>query len=369
MIEELTIDGYRCFDKFRMAGLGCINLIVGRNNSGKTALLEAIGLVSSRAHRMGVLGTLMTQRGEILPGHNERSSEAPECAIAHLFHGRAIGPRSRFSVEAFTDGTPLWVQGEIVPLDRNAGGLLDQKLPTGEHDYRGSLMAFRLKSNETNEPDIAPLTQEGGFRPERATRSYREPVPDETVPQSTFLGTDSLSAQATARYWNSIALTVEEDLVIRAMRVLEPSIQRIAVLPQFAYASMGRGGVLVKCRGMDRPVPIGSLGDGMWRMFCIAVALVRARGGVLLIDEIDTGFHYSVLEEMWRMLLHNADRLKVQVFATTHSSDCINSLANVCGGHVRGEVSMQRIEGGKPAAVAYSEDEIWAASQHGIETR
>jgi len=129
------------------------------------------------------------------------------------------------------------------------------------------------------------------------------------------------------------------------------------------------GGLLVLTRDAQRPMPIGSLGDGMWRMFCIAVGLVRSRGGVLLVDEIETGLHYSAMEAMWRLVLQTAERLNVQVFATTHSSDCVNSLAGVCRGPSPGHVTLQRVELGEDEGVAYSQDEIWAAAQHGVEMR
>ena len=76
----------------------------------------------------------------------------------------------------------------------------------------------------------------------------------------------------------------------------------------------GPGGVVLKLHGVPYRVPIGSAGDGMWRMLGLALALSNAKGGVLLVDEIDTGLHYSVMENMWRMISERAVVLDVQVF-------------------------------------------------------
>ena len=163
-------------------------------------------------------------------------------------------------------------------------------------------------------------------------------------------------------------LTPEEDTLLGALRMIEPGIERIATIGAARRRLGGypRGGVAVKLAGQR--VPIGSLGDGIWRLLGIALALVRARGGVLLVDEIDTGLHYSVLEKMWRLVHETANRLDVQVFATTHSRDCYESLAAIAhpGGH---DVTIQRIERGKPVAVAFSEAEIVQAAKRGIEVR
>ena len=115
-------------------------------------------------------------------------------------------------------------------------------------------------------------------------------------------------------------------------------------------------------------VPIGSMGDGVWRLLGIALSLVRAERGILLIDEIDTGLHYSVLVDMWRLVYETAKRLEVQIFATTHSRDCYEALASVAEAG-RYDISLQRIERGKPLAIAFSEAEIVQAAERGIEVR
>ncbi len=118
-------------------------------------------------------------------------------------------------------------------------------------------------------------------------------------------------------------------------------------------------------------MPIGSLGDGVWRMLAIAISLAVSQNGILLIDEIDTGLHYSVLEKLWHMVMKTAKDLNVQVFATTHSYDCITSLASIChaDSEAKSEVTIQRIEAGKKKAVAYDEGDIVMAAERHIEMR
>ena len=115
-------------------------------------------------------------------------------------------------------------------------------------------------------------------------------------------------------------------------------------------------------------IPIGSMGEGIWRLLGIALALAEARGGVLLVDEIDAGLHYSVLVDMWRLVFETARSLDVQVFATTHSRDCYEALAAIAEPG-RGEILLQRIERGKVDAVAFSEVEIRQAAERGLEVR
>ena len=87
--------------------------------------------------------------------------------------------------------------------------------------------------------------------------------------------------------------------------------------------------------------------------------------------EIDTGLHHTVMKDMWRFLYAAAKRYNVQVFATSHSRDCYESLAAICRDSVSGnsEVTIQRIERDREEAIAYTEQEIIAAAEHDIEVR
>lgn len=65
------------------------------------------------------------------------------------------------------------------------------------------------------------------------------------------------------------------------------------------------------------------MGDGMTRLFNIIVALVNTQNGILLIDEFENGLHWSVQPKVWELVFYLAEKLNIQVFATTHSRDCI----------------------------------------------
>jgi len=108
----------------------------------------------------------------------------------------------------------------------------------------------------------------------------------------------------------------------------------------------------------------------MWRMLVMAIAITQCRGGVLLIDEIDSGLHYSVMSDMWRLIFNTAKELDVQVFATTHSYDCVYSLAHICAdADEQNPVTIQRIEPGRSKAIPYAQNEIRIAADREIEVR
>jgi hypothetical protein len=188
-----------------------------------------------------------------------------------------------------------------------------------------------------------------------------------------FVSSEMLTADELLALWNEVVLTSAEATVVGALQFIDPAVDRIAVQVTTAgtyYGRGSRGGFIVKRRGVERPVPIGSLGDGIWRMLVIAIAITQSRGGVLLVDEIDTGLHHSIMSEMWQLIYNTAKELDVQVFATTHSYDCVYSLAPLCASaDEQNPITVQRIEPGKSAAIPYALNQVRIAAEHQIEVR
>jgi len=89
------------------------------------------------------------------------------------------------------------------------------------------------------------------------------------------------------------------------------------------------------------------------------------------VDEIDTGLHFTVMSDMWKMLWETAKRLNVQIFATTHSNDCWTSLADIANAENPSEdgITIHRIEKDKPKSIVFTERQIAIAADRHIEVR
>ena len=118
-------------------------------------------------------------------------------------------------------------------------------------------------------------------------------------------------------------------------------------------------------------MPLRSLGDGMVRVLGIALALVNVINGILLIDEIENGLHYLVQPDLWRLIFQTARQLNVQVFATTHSWDCIQAFQQVAQEDTESEGMLIRLEAkdGNIAATLFDEEELGIATREQIEVR
>lgn len=369
MIKSINIQGYRGFSEFEMTGLARVNLLVGTNNSGKTSSLEALYLLASQGDPYS-LWRVLWRRSERLPEAPNRPS--PELDICHLFTGHDLRMGSKFVLSA-DNQTPgrnvTFTIGEVGEEPRTKPAVVREGLVVP------SRFGLHIKGNPVPAATVIALSRNGGLTSDslEVPRRLRRNVDEDNIP-SQFITAESYSGTELVSLWEGVSLTSNEERVLDALRLLEPTIEKIAsisVTPSYYDGGNQRGGFRVKFKGVERPVPIGSLGDGIWRLLVMAIAIARCKDGLLLIDEIDTGLHYSVMTAMWRLIYGAAKELNVQVFATTHSNDCIRSLAEVCCSEEDAgkNVTLQRIERGRKKSVAYTPKEIEVAAARGIEVR
>lgn len=79
--------------------------------------------------------------------------------------------------------------------------------------------------------------------------------------------------------------------------------------------------------GLSNRIPINMLGDGVRKFLSLIVALHDSANGILLVDEIDNGLHFSSMQKLWEIILEAAESYNVQLFATTHNIDSLKGLA------------------------------------------
>jgi hypothetical protein len=240
------------------------------------------------------------------------------------------------------------------------------QIDLGESGPSGQFLEAQATSDYADETwGQTYLGMDGGLSVELDSRLLR----GESEHTCEFVALTSPFSESLALGWSTVALTPQQGTVEDALRLIEPGLEQIAFVQD---ATLPEGVFKVKLKDQQAPVPLGSMGEGMSRLLALTIGLVRSRNGILLVDEIDTGLHHSVMGSLWKAILETAIKLDVQVFATTHSWDCVAALAQICGDPKsvsEQNVAMHRVERGKSETIRYSEPEIMSAIEQGIETR
>ncbi|MGL4422340.1 MAG: AAA family ATPase, partial [Gemmataceae bacterium] len=173
---------------------------------------------------------------------------------------------------------------------------------------------------------------------------------------------DSFQVEQLLLIWDRILMNGLEEMVAAALRILESRVQSVHFITN---------GVIVGLKDQEQRVPLGSLGDGMRRMLTLAMNMAVTRGGYLFIDEIDTGLHYTTLPNMWKLVIEQANAANIQVFASTHSRDCLTALAELCEERpdLQEHVSVHTIDTRVPHSVRYSGEQVVRMERHGVDPR
>jgi AAA15 family ATPase/GTPase len=379
MLKSLVIKNFRLLADFEVAKLGRVNLIVGKNNSGKSSVLEALRIYAGNAHQ-----ELLEK---IAQGHDEKYfldknvKEGIEVPLPYedLFTGRKFPKEAKPIVigeleneNALKIYHAYSVEEDLIAINKE-GNKETIKRPvsitnlelTEHRRIVGEGLLIKKKGDAVSidfnviSPDLRRFATVGN------------PLP------CSFIPTQLIPMNELADHWDSIALTEVEETVKDAMRIILPEFEAITFVNELSYSDNSiRRMAKVKINGLARPVPLNSLGDGMVRILQIALKLVTAKGGFLLIDEFENGLHYSVQEKVWALLFEMAQKLDIQIFATTHSWDCIESFSKIAASNLSSQGVLFRIgksakasDRGRVIATVFDESELQTITQADMEIR
>lgn len=326
MLPSLHISGFKGFSTIQIPRLGRVNLIVGKNNAGKTSLLEAIYLYATQGSPNALLQVLWNRhelRSWVATKKVEPDYVDPNpAAFSRLFHGCyaishiqspiLIGPTGspdeQLSIEFGWDNVEIDDRGQTAfPLfDDSSDNRPVLDIEIGRH-RRGRIML--------------DLVWNGGYRQQLRHRWTRR----DTSAQCVMVPSAGFEDERLAWLWDSVAATDVEEAILDALRLVDDRVERLYFVRDDFNGRLHDRTAVLKLKDVPGPVPLRHLGDGMNRVLGILLAIAKSKGGVSLVDEFENGIHYSVQADFLKLIFKVASNLNVQVFATTHSWDCIQA--------------------------------------------
>ena len=370
--DGVRLRGFRAFRDLSIQGLGRVNLITGRNNTGKSSVLEALRILTTTA-ALDVICDILRHREEDGVGADEEiRSPDPESLlqVSGLFHGFQQPSGSPEPITISSNGrsgpTTMTVRLDWFSQERDSVG--NYRLVPLAHDLFGDTNGIAALVVETGDERLThPLDR---FRRYLGRSRHVRPVLSNGRSTScTFVS--PYAGEGTAMWeplWDRIALTDDEKDVVEALHIIAPTISGVnMVRDKSAFRSRT---AIVRADDIAQPVPLRSFGDGLNRLFGIILSLVNARGGFLLIDEFENGLHYSVQLDTWRTVFRLAQSRDIQVFATSHSWDTIEAFQRAAAeAPANGVLVRLARRNDEIVPTVFAEDELAIATRDKIEIR
>jgi AAA15 family ATPase/GTPase len=380
MLDSINIKNYRNLKDIRLTSLGRVNLITGRNNTGKSTLLEAIAIYATKAD-LSFIYQLLGDRGEDFRQmeSNKNVIEANIKAISSLFTDRIIGFEKSDAISISSNENTLFGIEEF--LEKSVGIRFVRYFDKVQLPDKGSINTL-IRTERSVVENIADNQLEAykiGLEIRAGRGSYILSL-DEDRPyrfgfkgfgnneRLEFIRTRNIDRDINGRLWDNIILSEKEQYVIDALRIIEPNTERIA----FIEEQRKERSAVIKLTNNNSNVPLKSMGDGINRILTIILALVNADGGFLLIDEFENGLHHTVQEKLWDIIFNLSNKLNIQVFVTTHSEDCISGFDNILnspGNSLDGKLIRLDNNNGIIKQVEFDAKELKIANEYDIEIR
>jgi len=369
-IANLSIERFRSLRQLKLEGLGRVNLITGRNNSGKSSVLEALRILASDASP-SVLYEILRYREENLSDSDEPSrivgAEAPT-QISSLFPGFPPLDKIQEPIVIASNGS-----NSPLRLSLSLGWFSEQRDPEG---FRRLIPQQTQLFSET-EAIPALVVEAGSARRiiplENLRRLSRRGLQSSAIeePRIACAYVSPYGSEHTAAFgplWDKIALSDREHDVVDALRIITPDIEAVSMVG--GEGSRQPRMAIVKAKGQPRPLPLRSFGDGLNRLFGIVLSLANAKNGLLLIDEVENGMHHATQADVWRAVFRLSKRLNAQVFATSHSWDSIEAFQKAAAEDAEDGVLIRLSRrGDEVIPTLFREDELAVATRDRIEVR
>jgi hypothetical protein len=328
--RSIRIEHFRGFSTLNVSGLRQFSLLTGKNNVGKTAVLEGLFL-----HAGALVAADLPLRLDLFRGMEPvaRFSMATS-PWDSLFYRYDVSHPVRLSAD--TSEQHNW----SVTLTRLPPEQLPRKvdeLPaaaeTSSVDSPGSPVgAIRVEERFGNSRRRATqVMTRNGFIQQAEVFPTRKIV--------AYFSGAARTANDDVQRFSDLQVENREEEVVQAIKVIEPRIRKIDI-------SLAAGQPRLHADiGLGRSLPLNLLGEGTARVMSFILA-IRAAGerGVVLIDEFENGIHYSALAPVWRTLASDAARSGVQIVATTHSDECVRAAQEGLGSLGISDFALFRLE-------------------------
>ena len=364
MFESIRVRNFRILDDLEIGQLSRINLIAGRNGSGKTSLLEAVFLLAGAGNPHLAVNANVIRINRRSDARSDEQISLVEveglwkALFSNLEISRAIevtgdyAPLGRLTLKV-SSGRPRSTE---IPL-----GSLGEGAVTNMPDERSLTFRYARPEDVDVEGHIRMKGKEFEVHIKEQGFDVEQPVAN--VPFSaSLLRSWTLNVQEDAVQLAQLRREKRGHVLLEALRVVEPSLQSIE------DNSAGGSPMIWGDVGLSELVPLPVMGEGMTRIARLVLAISSTQDGVVLVDEIENGLHHSILPKVWEAVDKAARQFNAQIFATTHSLECVRAAHEALGPDGFGLHRLEVIDS-KSRCVTYDPQSIDSAVLHSMEVR
>lgn len=319
MIDDLFLENFRCFERLELKKLPRVNVIVGENATGKTALLEGLWFAAA-----GTPESLMRLRafrgyweGQLAISTDRRAYEGLWRECFYKFdYTKAIVAKIVGSAACSRETKVSYSLEGVVPLN--------VQLPNERPDL--------LQDTYSQVPLVFSGTDANGrdfkYRADLTPRGVYFDARLQMVPAVYFPSSTRTPQRETAERFTAIDVGGELGKLVATINKPFPFIKGLSL------GSHGGSSVIyTQVAELKEKIPIGVVSNGIEKLVNILLGITASTNGAVLVDELDGFVHYTKISDVWAALREFADAYSSQLFVSTHSAEWLTALLPVLKGH------------------------------------
>lgn len=326
MINKLSIKGFKGLREINLPKLTKITLLGGRNNVGKTSLLEALFMFFDRLNPQMILRQYAQRGVGVVPLE-------PDTTLAPVFFNYDTARQIVISVSM--DNIEETMELKFNP------------------NYAPPILHSRAKDSRQIETDQRPLPSYSLDVTFHKTGTRKQIYHFWVGPEGVGIHTDShpsrspqvifltarahSSAKEDAERFGKLDILGKQDRILKCLKIIEPELKALSSITLPGGTSLVHGDI-----GLTRKIPLAYMGEGMSRLLSIILGV--ANSNILLIDEFENGFHYSVMTKVWEAIGEAALEFDCQVIGTTHSYECLQAAFKAFKGQMEQNFTFVRLD-------------------------
>ena len=331
MISKLNIEGFKGINELEIPKLSRVTLLGGRNNVGKSSILEALFMFHDRLNPHMILRQFAGRGVGTI-------TIDPESMWTPIFHN--YDSQKAITISAIVDGEE---EEMVIKFNRNY-----VPAPIPENLVRPGIKPMQIRTDQKREPQYSLdiVYNDASMKDQRTHLLMGINGPSLQIDNAEMkkrlailLGARMLvNPEEDAQRFGQLDIINKQEEIVEFLQIIEPKLKSLSSVA-IGNISLIHGDI-----GLSKKIPVAYMGDGVSRSLSIILAIATSRNGIVMIDECENGIYHSIMPKIWEAITKAAREYNCQVIGTTHSYECLEAASNGISGDLRNDFSYIRID-------------------------
>ncbi|TQR61424.1 AAA family ATPase [Campylobacter troglodytis] len=305
MLKEFRIKNFKAFKDLKLNGFKKVNIFVGKANTGKTSILEALSLFLAK-HPQILISLL-----------NERSMLGDDACFENLFFDYKTNELitlesdlEKLELSPNFENQSLVISKQTAYIDRSNSYNLKNSLKfsfesKNKKSFSSSISFNKIETNQTAYNVSMNETEKRTF-----TSSLNSIEFIASVKNREYFN----------RFINNLSAVITDN---EKAKELQQKIKEFALdIEDLKF--VGGNKILVQQKGLQHAIDFRLLGQGFQSYIFMLVAILSDKK-YIIIDEIENGLHFESIDLLLESMFQTPK--DTQFFITTHNKELLKNLA------------------------------------------